>query len=83
MSSFGIFLKQQRLEAGIGMSRFARLVGIKPSKLNSVEHGRSLMSEDILELVADLLGLEDGNMYRKRFLYLGRQQSFGDGARNE
>jgi len=62
MVAFGELLKELRLEAGFGLSKFADLVGMKTSNLSALEHGRRNSPDDPAKLreIAEALGLEEG-----------------------
>jgi len=59
---FGDNLRELRLRAGIGLRKFAMLVGELPENMSAIEHGRRLppQSPERLRAMADVLGLTEG-----------------------
>lgn len=55
--TFGKMLRKRRLEIGIGLSRFAGMVGLLPSALAAIEHGRAHPLPMLRERFADNLVL--------------------------
>lgn len=62
-TSFGEYLRQWRLKAGYGLRSFAIAIGMQPSNLSNIEHGRLPPPQDIevLKLIAETLGLLKGS----------------------
>lgn len=60
---YGPILKNFRLTAGIGLSRFAEMIGMKTSNLSALEHGRrnAPTEPDRLREIAEALGLAEGS----------------------
>lgn len=54
---FGELLRELRVEKGIGLSRFAKLVGLQTSALAAIEHGRAHPLPELRERFADSLML--------------------------
>jgi transcriptional regulator with XRE-family HTH domain len=69
-NEFGELLKEFRLALGVGQSEFSKMIGMKPSNLNAVEHGRRKPPEspDKLREMAIALGLEEGSENWMRFV---------------
>src|SRR5947208_1178376 len=61
-TEFGELVRKLRLRAGIGLRRFAALIGELPSNWSSIEHGRTppRRSPEKLREIADALGLREG-----------------------
>lgn len=59
---FGEFLRVLRLRAGYGLRAFAEVVGMQPSNLSNIEHGRAAPPQDpdTLARIAGELGVERG-----------------------
>ena len=66
---FGQLLKEFRLSVGLGQTQFAEMIGMKPSNLSAIEHGRRNPPEDAERLreIALTLGLQDGSAEWGRF----------------
>ena len=56
-ASFGEILRERRVEAGIGLSRFAGMAGLLPSALAAIEHGRAWPAAAMRKRLADILVL--------------------------
>ena len=50
-------LRTLRTQKGLNGLRFARLAGISPNYLNAVEHGKNFPSPEVLQRMADVLGV--------------------------
>jgi transcriptional regulator with XRE-family HTH domain len=76
MSEFGPLLRDLRLNANIGLRRFAELVGIKPSNLSDIENGRRYppADPDKLREIAEALGLADDSSEWQRLFDAARRQ---------
>ncbi|MBA3315144.1 MAG: helix-turn-helix transcriptional regulator [Planctomycetaceae bacterium] len=63
MQDAGELLKTLRLQAGFGLRRFAELIGMQPSNLSAIEHGRRPFPDDHEKVrgIADALGLVEGS----------------------
>lgn len=61
--NFGQLLKSFRLRANFGLRQFAELIGESPSNYANVESGQRnpWRSVEKLQLIANVLGLEDGS----------------------
>ena len=61
--TFGEFLRDRRLEAGLGLRAFAVAAGLQPSNLSNIEHSRIPPPQDrkVLARIARLLGFEEGS----------------------
>ena len=59
MPQFGLHLRTLRLQAGLGLRRFAGLLDERPSTVSGVEQGRRLPWKNMqkLQKVADVLGI--------------------------
>jgi transcriptional regulator with XRE-family HTH domain len=59
MTQFGLHLRTLRLQAGLGLRKFAGLLDERPSTVSAVEQGRRLPWKNFqkLQKVADVLGL--------------------------
>ena len=66
---FGPLLKSLRLASGFGLTRFAEMIGVAPSYLSDLEHGRRPVPRDtpMLATIAEKLGLLRGNPYWERY----------------
>jgi transcriptional regulator with XRE-family HTH domain len=66
---FGHLLKEFRLAVGLGQAQFAEMIGMKPSNLSAIEHGRRNPPDDVERLreIALALGLEDASEEWTRF----------------
>lgn len=54
---FGEMLRERRVETGIGLSRFAKLMDLRTSALAAIEHGRAQPLPALRERFADNLVL--------------------------
>ena len=61
--NWGEFVRQKRLEAGLGLRQFAGLIGILPSNYNHMEKGRMSPPQDKarLDQIAAVLAIEPGS----------------------
>ncbi len=61
--TFGEYLRECRLKAGYGLRSFAVVIGMQPSNLSNIEHGRLPPPQDakVLEFIAETLGLSKGS----------------------
>jgi transcriptional regulator with XRE-family HTH domain len=83
--TFGEFLRARRLRAGFGLRAFAEAVGMQPSNLSNLEHGRLAPPQEksTLDALAELLGLAPGSEERARLFDLavaGRERLPADVA---
>jgi transcriptional regulator with XRE-family HTH domain len=83
--TFGEYLRALRLRARLGLRAFAETVGMQPSNLSNLEHGRLAPPQDkeTLDELADLLGLEASSTERARLFDLavaGRERPPADVA---
>jgi transcriptional regulator with XRE-family HTH domain len=58
MTSFGQFLQDRRVAAGMGLRELARKADITPSYLSDIENDRRVPSEEVLRTLARLLDLD-------------------------
>ena len=70
--TFGSFLKKCRLSAGYGLRAFALAIGMAPSNLSNIEHGRANPPQDpaALNNIADTLNLEQSSKEREKLFNL-------------
>lgn len=70
--TFGKFLRESRLKAGYGLRAFAVALGMKPSNLSSIEHGRISPPQNPqkLEEMAKILGFKKDSRERQRLFDL-------------
>ncbi len=61
--TFGEYLRKCRLKAGYGLRSFAVTIGMQPSNLSNIEHGRLPPPQDarVLEFIAETLGMSKGS----------------------
>ncbi len=80
--SFTKFLKEKRDALGISQNKFAKQVGITQSYFNSIERGevKNPPSEDVLERIADSLGLNQEE--KNHMLYLAAIERTPDIIKN-
>lgn len=68
--TFGGYLRRLRLDRGLGLRAFSRQLGMDAANLSNVERGkvRPPRSREILEAIAEALGLaEEGEERRRLF----------------
>ncbi len=56
--SLGDRIKEARVEARLTLRGMAKVLGLSPSYLNDIEYNRRTPSDDVLQKIADLLGLD-------------------------
>lgn len=61
-SNFGAFIRERRLAAELGLRRFAEMIGMLPSNLSNIEHGRLNPPQDpeMLKRIANALDMQRG-----------------------
>lgn len=71
---FGSLLREKRLRAGIGLRKFAKLIGELPSNLSAVETGARAPWRSIskLRIVADALAIAEGSREWDSFFLAAR-----------
>ena len=68
--TFSEFLKRKRLQNGIGLREFARIIGMQPSNYCSVESGSLPPPSDKLDTIVSSLGIKKGNSDYHTFMDL-------------
>jgi len=70
--TFGEYLRDCRLKAGVGLRTFAEAAGVKPSNVSAIEYGRQRppQTATVLTRMADALGLPQGTPTRQKFFDL-------------
>ena len=58
-STFGEYIIAKRAEINLGRSEMARRAGITPQYAMTIERGLSIPSEDIIEKLVEVLGLNE------------------------
>lgn len=73
--TFGRFLRESRLTAGYGLRAFAIAIGMQPSNLSNMEHGRIAPPQELqkLEQMAEVLGFSKGSKQWQRLSDLAVQ----------
>lgn len=62
--TFGEFIRQKRIEKGMGMRELSEMVGIAPSYLSDIEKGnRNAPNEDTVECIMFSLGLINNDYF--------------------
>lgn len=56
--SLGDRVKEARVEASLTLRGMAKVLGLSPSYLNDIEYDRRTPSDDVLQKIANLLGLD-------------------------
>ena len=65
----GCAIRARRLELGVGLKSLARAAGVSPSHLSRVENGKARPSAELLERVAERLGMDtEGTLAMAGFL---------------
>ena len=74
MPQFGLHLRTLRLQAGLGLRRFAGLLDERPSTISGVEQGRRLPWKNMqkLQKAADLLGIAANSPQFERLIDLAK-----------
>jgi transcriptional regulator with XRE-family HTH domain len=67
---FSDFLRKKRLEKGLGLREFARLIKMQPSNYCNVESGSLPPPADKLNLIAASLDLQKGSSDYRKFMDL-------------
>jgi transcriptional regulator with XRE-family HTH domain len=70
--TFGEYLRECRIKAGLGLRTFAEATGLKPSNLSAIEYGRQSPPQTsmVLARIADGLGLAQGTPARQKLFDL-------------
>jgi transcriptional regulator with XRE-family HTH domain len=74
MPQFGLHLRKLRLQAGLGLRRFAGLLDERPSTVSGVEQGRRLPWKNMqkLQKAADVLGIAANSPQFERLINLAK-----------
>ena len=70
--TFGEYLRECRVKAGMGLRTFAEAAGIKPSNVSAIEYGRQSPPQTamVLARMADAVGLPRGSPARQKLFDL-------------
>ncbi len=68
--TFSVFLKRKRLEQGLGLREFARIIDMQPSNYCAVESGSLPPPSDKLDVIVSALGIKKGSSDYYQFMDL-------------
>lgn len=71
--NLGSFLKKLRLDAGLGLRKFAELLEMPASNLSAIEHNRRGIPAEKAFLAVEILGLQKGTSSWEIFFDLASQ----------